>query len=105
LDLPFDDEVEDLGDRKAGFDQRKELLVENQEVLLSDPAPGGEGNTEGQVGAAGSDLKNIVAFCFELVPIPVGVPMRQLKVATKLPPPIRDGRDRTTIPSEANKYS
>jgi hypothetical protein len=72
LDLPFDDEVEDLGDRKAGFDQRKELLVENQEVLLSDPAPGGEGNTEGQVGAAGSDLKNIVAFCFELVPKPVG---------------------------------
>jgi hypothetical protein len=68
LGLPFDDEVEDRGDRKAGFDQRKELLVENQEVFLSDPAPGGEGNTEGQVGTPGSNLENIVTFCFKLVP-------------------------------------
>jgi hypothetical protein len=68
LGLPFDDEVEDLGDRKACFDQREELLGKDQEVFLLDPAPGGEGNTEGQVRAAGSNLKDVVAFCFELVP-------------------------------------
>ncbi len=68
MGLPFDDEVEDLGDRKACFDQREELLGKDLEVFLLDPEPGVEVNTEGQVRAAWSNLKDVVAFCFELVP-------------------------------------
>ena len=66
--MPFDDQVEDSRDRKARFEQREKFLIEDQEVLLSNPAPGGEGGTEGKVGTTGSNPKDIVAFRLELVP-------------------------------------
>ena len=73
MDLSLDDEVKDRRDREPRPEEREKLLIENQQVSFSDPTPGGgEGEAEWKGAATGSNLEDVIAFCFELVPQPVG---------------------------------